>query len=98
MKKIVITTTSFAEYDRDCLEKFKSAGFEVVLNPYKRGADYKYRYITKTELLGLQRTFSLYTRFPESELGMIKKAEKFDAEGNGEFKKLTRLYYERFFK
>lgn len=62
------------------------------------GANYKYKTITKEELLGLQRTFSLYARFPESEFETIKRAEKFDEEGNSVFKKLSRIYYERFFK
>ena len=61
------------------------------------GADYKYDTITKKELYGLQRTFSLYARFPESEFCLIKKAEKFDKEGNEIFKNLSDLYYERFF-
>lgn len=62
------------------------------------GADYKYDTISKDELRGLQRTFSLYARFPESEFDMIKKAEKFDEEGNEIFKKMSDLYYQRFFK
>ncbi|MFC1624221.1 B12-binding domain-containing radical SAM protein [Candidatus Omnitrophota bacterium] len=62
------------------------------------GADYKYDTITREELLGLQRTFSLYARFPESEFDLIKKAERFNEEGNQAFKKLSEVYYERFFK
>lgn len=62
------------------------------------GADYKYDTITKDELLGLQRTFCLYARFPENEFELIKKAENFDEEGNLMFSKLSELYYERFFK
>ena len=34
--KIFISTTSFAEYDKKPLELLRSAGFEVILNPYKR--------------------------------------------------------------
>ncbi len=62
------------------------------------GADYKYDTITKEELRGLQRTFSLYARFPESEFDMIRKAERFDDEGNRMFARLSELYYERFYK
>lgn len=62
------------------------------------GADYKYDTITKAELYGLQRTFSLYARFPESEFDMIRIAEKSDEEGARMFRKLSELYYERFFK
>lgn len=61
------------------------------------GADYQYDTITKEELHGLQRTFSLYARFPESEFKLIRKAEKFDEEGNEVFQQLSEKYYERFF-
>lgn len=36
MNKIVVTTTSFAKYDKKPLELLKGKGFEVVLNPYER--------------------------------------------------------------
>lgn len=62
------------------------------------GAAYKYDTITKEELYGLQRTFSLYARFPKSEFGLIKKAEKFDEEGNRIFARLKDTFYQRFFK
>lgn len=62
------------------------------------GADYKYKNISKDELYGLQRTFSLYCRFPESEFEKIRRAEKFDEEGNRVFKELSGIYYERFYK
>jgi len=61
------------------------------------GTNYKYDTITKQELLGLQRTFSLYARFPENEFDTIRKAEKFDAEGNAVFEKLAKIYREKFF-
>ncbi len=48
------------------------------------GSDFKYDTISMPELMGLQRTFSLYARFPESEFKLIKKAEKFDKKGNEE--------------
>lgn len=62
------------------------------------GADYKYDTITKDELLGLQRTFNLYARFPESEFELIREAENFSEKGNAVFKRLSDSYYERFFK
>ncbi len=49
------------------------------------------------EIRGLVRTFSLYTRFPKKEWPLIKRAEKFDAEGDRIFKELGSQYYERFF-
>lgn len=36
MKKIVITTTSFGEYDPEPLKLLEKSGFEAVLNPYGR--------------------------------------------------------------
>ncbi|HHT9105572.1 MAG TPA: phosphoglycerate dehydrogenase [Candidatus Wujingus californicus] len=36
MNKIIITTTSFGEYDEDPLNTLGKAGFETILNPYKR--------------------------------------------------------------
>lgn len=54
--------------------------------------------ISYEELKGLQRTFCLYARFPESEFGLIRRAEKFDEEGNLLFKRLSEKYREEFFK
>ncbi len=61
------------------------------------GADYKYDTILKSELLGLQRTFSLYARFPEETFDLIKQAEIFDEQGNAVFKRLSQEYCQRFF-
>lgn len=36
MRKIAITTTSFAEFDRQPIELLKANNFEAILNPYKR--------------------------------------------------------------
>ena len=36
MNKIIITTTSFGEYDKGTLNILDEAGFETILNPYKR--------------------------------------------------------------
>lgn len=36
MKKISITTTSFADYDKEPLETLKKRGFNAYINPYKR--------------------------------------------------------------
>ena len=53
--------------------------------------------ITKEELLGLVRTFSLYVKFPKEEWPEIAIAEKFTPEGNEKFAELSQRYYERFF-
>ncbi len=53
--------------------------------------------ISKDEILGLVRTFSLYVKFPKEEWPDIRKAEKFTPEGNRKFEELSARYYERFF-
>ncbi len=62
------------------------------------GSDYHYDTLSKKELYGLQRTFSLYVRFPKDEYPMIRVAEEFGKEGNEQFKKMHDLYCERYFK
>ena len=53
--------------------------------------------ITKDEILGLVRTFSLYVKFPREEWPEIEKAEGFTPEGDAVFAELSKRYYERFF-
>ena len=53
--------------------------------------------ISKEELMGLVRTFSLYVKFSRQEWPQIKIAEQFTKEGNAKFKELSAHYYERFF-
>ena len=53
--------------------------------------------ISKEEILGLVRTFSLYVKFPKEEWPEIELAEKFTEEGNAKFTELSERYYERFF-
>ncbi len=52
---------------------------------------------TKEEIMGLKRTFALYTRFPESEYPKIRVAERFDEEGNKAFAELSEIYKEKYF-
>jgi hypothetical protein len=54
--------------------------------------------ISYRELQGLQRTFSLYARFPEEMFDQIRAAERFDAEGNAMFEKLKKMYHEKYFR
>jgi len=61
------------------------------------GADIKYEHITREELLGLQRTFSLYARLPESYYEKIKIAEKFDEAGNKMFEELRQVFIKMFY-
>jgi len=53
--------------------------------------------ISREEVMGLVRTFSLYVKFPKEEWPEIAVAEKFDEAGNQKFQELSKLYYERFF-
>ncbi|TRZ52592.1 MAG: radical SAM protein [Dehalococcoidia bacterium] len=61
------------------------------------GAELRMGSITYHELKGLQRTFPLYSKMPESEFDKIRIAEKFDEEGNRVFQQLRKVYYERYF-
>ncbi len=61
------------------------------------GAELKMNSISYQELKGLQRTFPLYAKMPESEFDKIRTAERFDEEGNRMFQQLRKVYYERYF-
>lgn len=53
--------------------------------------------LSREEIMGLVRTFSLYVKFPKEEWGEIAVAEKFTPEGDAKFAELSKRYYERFF-
>lgn len=53
--------------------------------------------ISYAELKGLQRTFSLYARMPESEFPKIRLAERFDEEGNKIYEELAELFRDKYF-
>lgn len=53
--------------------------------------------ISKEEILGLVRTFSLYVKFPKEEWPDIEEAEQFTPEADAKFAELSKRYYERFF-
>ncbi|HOY66367.1 MAG TPA: radical SAM protein [Candidatus Ozemobacteraceae bacterium] len=57
----------------------------------------RHQSISYQELKGLQRTFPLYSRFPESRFPEIRRAEIFDEEGNRSFERLRNEYMEKFF-
>lgn len=61
------------------------------------GAGLNMPQITKEEIGGLQRTFTLYVRLPQKYYNKIRIAEKFDEEGNRMFQQLSKVYYERYF-
>lgn len=68
------------------------------------GGDYRQDFvlnmpqISKEEILGLQRTFALYSRFPEERWPEIRIAERFDKKGNRKFNELKKEYTEKFLK
>lgn len=49
-------------------------------------------HISKEEINGLQRTFTLYVRLPKDYYNDIRIAERFDPEGNDKFRELSELY------
>ena len=58
------------------------------------GSVLKQPHITSEELRGLHRTFPLYIKLPESDFDLIRKAEKFDEEGNRMFEELSTVFRE----
>jgi len=68
------------------------------LNKNDRGWDYRFSaaldqpQLKKEELLGLHRTFVLYTTLPKKKWDLIKMAEKFDENGNRIHHKLSMEY------
>ena len=51
-------------------------------------------HITTQEIAGLQKTFQLYIKLPESEFDLIRKAEKSDEEGKRAYKDLSKIFHE----
>ncbi len=58
------------------------------------GSPLKQNHITSDEIKGIERTFPLYIKLPESEFHRIKKAEKMDDEGNQIFEELSSAFKE----
>ncbi len=53
--------------------------------------------LSREEIKGLKRTFSLYARMPKKYWAQIERAEKFDEEGNRIFSELKKIYQEKYF-
>lgn len=62
------------------------------------GGELRYDGISREELRGLQRTFSLYARLEEEFFPKIRIAESFDDEGNRVFAELAELFRQRFMR
>jgi anaerobic magnesium-protoporphyrin IX monomethyl ester cyclase len=84
-----------AMYDDAVAKGFLEEGTQT--NSIITGSILNMASITKDEILGLVRTFSLYVKFPKEEWPEIELAEKFTDEGNAKFVELSARYYERFF-
>lgn len=54
--------------------------------------------LSKDEIRGLQRTFAMYARMPREYWDKIRRAEKFDEEGNRIFTELRHIYQDKYFK
>ncbi len=72
--------------DKDTNSPDHSVGY-VMKNPI----------FTKDELFGLMRTFTSYCRLSEEYFPLIRKAERFDKEGNESFEQVKKIYSEKFF-
>lgn len=53
--------------------------------------------LSREEVNGLKRTFALYAKMPKKYWPKIKKAEKFDEEGNLLYTELKKIYQETYF-
>lgn len=81
-----------------CIKKgYLDKGALIGDHPMIEGVDLKMDSISLQELKGLQRTFNLYVRFSKSEWPEIRKAEKFNEEGNKVFEKYKKIYQEKYF-
>jgi len=81
---------------RYCIEKGYMSKNTKVHQVYD-GARLNMDSISYEELKGLQRTFPLYVRLPKAEWDKIRRAERFDAEGNRVFEEYKKIYQEKYF-
>jgi len=70
---------------------------DAPVNQLLDSTEMRHQPMSYPELKGLQRTFPLYARFPESEWERIRRAELFDAEGDRIYEELKREYYDKVF-
>lgn len=80
-----------------CIEKGYIDVETKVGDPNRRYA-LKNNTLSADEIKGLLRTFPLYVHFSEDLFPLIRKAEKFDEEGNKVFKKLAEKYTDERFR
>lgn len=78
-----------------CVEK-GYVSKDALAGDYRSDAGLDMPHLTRQEVLGLQRTFPLYVRFPKENWPKIKEAEKFDEAGEKAFQELSKLYKEKY--
>lgn len=85
------------ELHRYCVEKKYIDPSDLAYDP-TFASPLRQPHITNDDLRGIERTFSLYVKFDEKEFDLIKKAEKFDVQGNQMFDELSRIYRKKYEK
>ncbi len=83
-------------YDR-CVEKGYIDPSELCYDP-TYSSPLRQPHITSDEIKGIYRTFPLYVKFPSDEFDTIRKAERFDDEGNKAFNELSIIYRQKYEK
>jgi len=69
---------------------------DALAGDYRGDISLRHPNFTDDQLLGLQRTFLLYTYLPEDRWPEIEKAEEFTEEGNAAFARLREEFLQRF--
>lgn len=98
---ITLTVSTFipcggSGLQQECIDKGYFNLYDYLNNPpstFHGGYFLRNLYVTEIELKGLYRTFPLYVRLPKERYKDIKRAEKFDEEGNKMFEKLKDEYW-----
>ena len=69
-----------------------------IVGDYRSDACISMPHMPPEKVLGLQRTFAMYVKFPKAMWPEIEKCEKFDEEGNGAFDRLRKDYLAAYMK
>lgn len=71
---------------------------EDIANDYRLGPTLDMPQLSSKELIGMQRTFPLYVRFPKSEWPIIKICEGNGPQAESLYQELSKVYIEKFMK
>lgn len=69
---------------------------DTLAGDYRKETVMRMEHLTEAELLGLQRTFPLYVKFPRERWPEIRRAEAFTPEGDRVWEELSAEYRDRF--